>query len=74
MPGFDLLVDFRFGGTPGETLPASLPLPEHQVSLLLASGRTLVGAEEAAAARHRHGLAHTPAQQHDGYSHVTVRV
>ena len=32
----------------GETLPASLALPEHQVSLLLASGRVLVGADEAA--------------------------
>ena len=38
--------------------------------MLLASGRTLVGAEEAAAARHRHGLAHAPAQQRGGYSHV----
>ena len=36
------------GVTLDETLLVSLALPEYLVSLLLASGRTLVGAEEAA--------------------------
>ena len=64
MAGFDLLIDFRFGVTLEETLPASLSLPEHRASLLIASGRTLVGAEEAARGSLRH------AQQHDGCSCV----
>ena len=48
MAGFDLLIDFLVGVTLDETLQASLALPEYLVTLLLASGRTLVGAEEAA--------------------------
>ena len=48
MPGFDLLIDFRFGETLEETLPASLAVPEHRASLPLASGRALGGADEAA--------------------------
>ena len=48
MAGFDLLIEYLVGVTLDETLLVSLALPEYLVSLLLASGRTLVGAEEAA--------------------------
>ena len=44
----DLLIDFRIVVTLEETLPASLAVPEHRASLLLASGRALGGADEAA--------------------------
>ena len=44
----DLSIDFRIGVTLEETLPASLAVAEHRASLLLASGRTLGGADEAA--------------------------
>ena len=48
MTGFDLLIKFLVGVTLDETLLVSLALPEYLVSLLLASGHTLVSAEEAA--------------------------
>ena len=44
----DLSIDFRIGVTLEETLSASLAVPEHRASLLLASGRALGGADEAA--------------------------
>ena len=44
----DVSIDFRIGVTLEETLSASLAVPEHRASLLLASGRALGGADEAA--------------------------